>query len=59
MALNLTEADIKSFQRIYEKTYWKEISRQEAYIKWMALIQLMEVVLTTDIWLSWDINQDM
>lgn len=51
--MTLNDNDIKDFQRIYKETYGKEISKEEAYIKWMALIQLMEIVLTTDFDLSW------
>lgn len=58
MTVHMTEEDIKSFQSIYKKRYGKDISKEEAYKRWLALLQLMEIVLVNDIWIVGDFTPE-
>ena len=43
--MNLTDEHIAEFQMLYRKYFGKEISKEDAMVKGIRLIRLMEVVL--------------
>jgi len=43
--MNLSNKQIKDFQELYKKFFKEEISKDEAYLKGMRLIRLMQIII--------------
>lgn len=46
--MQLTDKNIQEFKKIYFEKFWEEISDQEALKQWLALVNLMKVVLNNN-----------